>query len=183
MIRIRQRLQAGFTLVELMIVVAIIGILAAVAIPQFMKYIKKSKTAEATKSIQALFDSAQSYYEDEHMSKSGVNVLPLPRQFPTSVATTPASGTCCTDGGKCTPNDAYWTDPTWVALKFSHTKPHYYWYTFQSAGTVQTSVFTATANGDLDCDATLSTFEALGAINAEGEVTGGGGSNKIQELE
>ena len=42
-----KRLMAGFTLVELMIVVVILGILAAVAIPAFTRYVKRSKTSEA----------------------------------------------------------------------------------------------------------------------------------------
>ncbi|CAG0978906.1 Fimbrial protein [Gammaproteobacteria bacterium] len=42
-----KRTQAGFTMIELMIVVAVIGILSAVAIPSFRSYIHRSRTAEA----------------------------------------------------------------------------------------------------------------------------------------
>src|SRR4051812_25203939 len=52
----------GFTLIELMIVVAIIGILAAIAIPNFIKFQAKSKQSEAKTNLKAVFTSEKAYF-------------------------------------------------------------------------------------------------------------------------
>ena len=54
----------GFTLIELMIVVAIIGILAAIAIPNFLKYQAKSKQSEAKMNLGSLGTCAESYFAE-----------------------------------------------------------------------------------------------------------------------
>src|SRR5688500_13679377 len=58
--RIRQ--SEGFTLIELMIVVAIIGILAAIAIPNFLKFQCKSKQSEAKTNLAGIFTSEKSFF-------------------------------------------------------------------------------------------------------------------------
>jgi type IV pilus assembly protein PilA len=69
--------QAGFTLIELMIVVAIIGILAAVAVPQYQTYTKKAKFTEVVQAAQGF--------------KSQVEICLQNRTDPTSTTMTDCS--------------------------------------------------------------------------------------------
>jgi type IV pilus assembly protein PilA len=166
-----------------MIVVAIIGILAAVAIPAFMKYIKKSKTTEARQFVKKIYDGARAYYMDQNYQR-GMNFQALPKQFPqSSPGLTPSDpSTCCE---KCAPSAALWTDETWVVLQFSVDDPHYYSYQYVLGGNATVGPYTARANGDLDCDSEYSTFEMYGTINstyADGPA-GNAGIYRQSELE
>ena len=69
----------GFTLIELMIVVAIIGILAALAIPDFMKMLAKSKQSEAKTNLGAIFTGQVAYFGEQN--EYG-NTFPLIAWYP-----------------------------------------------------------------------------------------------------
>ena len=57
--------QKGFTLIELMIVVAIIGILAAIAIPNFLRYQAKSRQSEARTNLGGVFVAETAYFGEQ----------------------------------------------------------------------------------------------------------------------
>ncbi len=173
----------GFTLIELMIVVAILGILAAVAVPAFLKYIKRSKTSEATMQLRKLYDSSATYFATDWADSTGAT---LAHQFPNPATLTPATVPGATKA--VTPETTWSTGAlgsTWVALNFAVTDPHLYAYQYDSTGSNSTdnaSQFTASAFGDLDGDGTESTFVRFGSVDNM-ETTGSAGLFIANELE
>ena len=179
MFRSRKR-SSGFTLVELMIVVAIIGILAAVAIPAFSKYVKRSKTAEAAGSLNKMWAGSVTFYSTDHVDAAGVS---LAKQFPATVANVPGAECACQATGKCPGGGAEWRNASWTALQFSIPDPFLYKPKYTSAGVGRASTFVAEVTGDLDCDGTLSNFKRLGAIDGNDDVSGSKAPIITNELE
>ena len=165
----------GFTLIELMIVVAIIGILAAIAIPAFINYVKRSKTSEAGSDLKSLYQGAAAYYEAENWTQGMV-----------SAGATAAASTHCTVSDAVmdnAPTDAKrvtdWPNETnvaeFAALNFAPADPLYFQYSSLEDdgngecghGPDELGLYTFRANGNLDGDLVLSTFELQAGSNPD----------------
>jgi len=179
----QRRSKRGFTLVELMIVVAIIGVLAALAIYGVRKYLANAKTAEARLGLGRLAKDGQLAYEKETVSIGVVKLTQtadIGHRLCSDAAPVPFDLTKIANKKyQSTPGD--WASPVaaplipggWNCLRFTISDPQYFQYEYDLVtGDATKAVepddqYTVHARGDLDGDGIRSHLSMDGRIQTE----------------
>jgi type IV pilus assembly protein PilA len=160
-------------LIELMIVVAIIGILAVLAIYGVRKYLANSKTVEARNALGRMANAAVTEYENERMGGTVLvpgNSATLSRALCKSSSGTVPTSLAMVSGRKYQSAASDWSDAAgnagFACLQFTIDEPQYYMYSYNSPGTGSSGdTFVASAWGDLNGDGVASTFQIAGSVN------------------
>jgi prepilin-type N-terminal cleavage/methylation domain-containing protein len=138
--------ERGFTIIELAVVVAIIGVLAAIAIPMFMGHMKHAKASEAMLQLNKMAVDAKTYYFANSKYPQGAAAV-LPGAD---------GGACAGPNGHYAVSNAWTSDPVWSALSFEVVEPNLFSYHFTSTSP---STAQGLAVGDLDCDGVTITYQ------------------------
>jgi type IV pilus assembly protein PilA len=180
----------GFTLIELMIVVAIIGVLAAIAIPAFINYVRRSKTSEAGSNLKSLFTGAQAYYGRENWMQG---VVAEGAGAVAAAYCTVANGTTMNAPSANKTVLDWMTEPgrtSFEALNTQPSDPVYYQYSILAGAPdmcggapSNLNVYTFQAVGNLDGDATNSLFEISVGSNTNNDLYRSPGIFTQNELE
>ena len=182
--------KSGFTLIELMIVVAIIGILAAIAIPAFVNYTRRAKTSEASSNLAVLFTGAASYYQAEHWAVRAVTRAAS--QASTACTVSPVCSTNTVTGAagltKQTVDFSQATLAPFVSLNFNLADPIYYQYCINNSTdscghAAGDALYSFDAIGNLDGDGVLSTFEIAAGADPQNDMYRTPGIYVVNELE
>jgi type IV pilus assembly protein PilA len=165
-----RHLKRGFTLVELMIVVAIVGILAALAVYGVSRYVKNAKTAEARDALGRMGKDAVGAFQRETMAGSVLALGGSAAVIHALCASAPPVPGDVPKAAKYQSKPSEWLESNWACLRFSMNEPQYFQYEYQSpGGDSNGTIFTCIAKGDLDGDgADYSQFQMNGSIQMDG---------------